>query len=203
MCHQDHRIQVSNEYLPNVFLHRKLKEFKAFPNQPRDKLGEQFNGCDMKKQKAENPVSSSPIKIPGSQVQLSIEQSRLIQNIVYLRETKILDNLEKGINQLTQKDVFNHENYLDIKKLIRERETSEQMKEHLPESVIRAKQRLQAYTYQNRQCNKLNELSNGGYIEDRGDGSACYKLQTKEDRTLIFESRFESGNLFLATKVSD
>ena len=30
-----------------------------------------------------------------------------------------------------------------------------------------------------------------------------YKLKNEEDRTLLFESRFESGNLFLATKVSD
>jgi hypothetical protein len=49
----------------------------------------------------------------------------------------------------------------------------------------------------------LQELSNGGFIEDRGDGSCCYKLNSKEDRTLIFDSRFESGNLFMATKVSD
>ena len=30
-----------------------------------------------------------------------------------------------------------------------------------------------------------------------------YKLDGIEDKTLIFESRFESGNLYLATKVSE
>jgi hypothetical protein len=30
-----------------------------------------------------------------------------------------------------------------------------------------------------------------------------YKLTGPEDRTLMFESRFESGNLYLAQKVSD
>jgi hypothetical protein len=70
---------------------------------------------------------TSPAKIMNSQIQLSIEQSRLIQNIIYLRDIKILENLEKGINQLTQKDVFNHENYLDIKRLIIEREASEKV----------------------------------------------------------------------------
>ena len=31
----------------------------------------------------------------------------------------------------------------------------------------------------------------------------AYRLQGPEDNTLLFESRFESGNLYLATKVSD
>ena len=30
-----------------------------------------------------------------------------------------------------------------------------------------------------------------------------YKLKDAEDKTLLFESRFESGNLYLAQKVSD
>jgi hypothetical protein len=30
-----------------------------------------------------------------------------------------------------------------------------------------------------------------------------YQLKDEEDKTLIFESRFESGNLSMATKVSD
>ena len=42
------------------------------------------------------------------------------------------------------------------------------------------------------------------------EAKAKYKLRTKEDgtvdpkdKTLLFESRFESGNLYLAQKVSD
>ena len=30
-----------------------------------------------------------------------------------------------------------------------------------------------------------------------------YKVKGPEDKTLVFESRFESGNLYLAQKVSD
>ena len=33
--------------------------------------------------------------------------------------------------------------------------------------------------------------------------SQVYKLQDADDKTLLFESRFESGNLYLAQKVSD
>jgi hypothetical protein len=76
------------------------------------------------------------------------------------------------------------------------------MTDNFPESIIRAKRALQTNIYSGK-SKTLDELSNGGFIEDRGDGSACYRLSNKEDRTLIFESRFESGNLFLATKVSD
>ena len=94
---------------------------------------------------------------------------------MYVRDIKLLENLDKGINQLTQKDVFNHENYLDIKKLIRERETTEKMTDNFPESIIRAKRALQTNIYSGK-SKTLDELSNGGFIEDRGDGSACYKL---------------------------
>ena len=72
----------------------------------------------------------SPLKNNGTglgSVQISIEQSRLIQNIVFLRDVTILDNLGKGINELTQKDVFQHENFLDVKQLIRERDITERM----------------------------------------------------------------------------
>ena len=67
---------------------------------------------------------------------------------------------------------------------------------------MRAKRAMQINNFATK-VKPLEELSNGGVIEDRGDGSACYRLRDKEDRTLIFDSRFESGNLFLATKVSD
>ena len=40
----------------------------------------------------------------------------------------------------------------------------------------------------------------------RGSGGAVqpyYKLQDQNDKTLIFESKFESGNLLAAIKLSD
>lgn len=33
--------------------------------------------------------------------------------------------------------------------------------------------------------------------------SQIYKLKDADDKTLLFESRFESGNLYLAQKVSE
>jgi len=33
--------------------------------------------------------------------------------------------------------------------------------------------------------------------------TGIYKLRGADDRTLVFESRFESGNLYLASKVSE
>ena len=72
-------------------------------------------------------------------VQISIEQSRLIRNIVFLRDVSILESLGKEISELTQKDVFQHENFLDIKQLVRERDISERMTDQLETAFARAK----------------------------------------------------------------
>ena len=82
--------------------------------------------------------AESPDKL-SSTVALSIEQSRLIQNIVYLRDPQILENLDKKITNLTQRDVFQHENPLDIKNLIRENEINSRMNEQLEHAMNRAK----------------------------------------------------------------
>ena len=57
-----------------------------------------------------------------SSVQISIEQSRFVRNVVYLRDVSILSDLGKDIQELTQRDVFQHENFIDVKQLIRERD---------------------------------------------------------------------------------
>ena len=129
-------------------------------------------------------------------VQISIEQSRLIRNIVYLRDVTILDNLGKGISELTQKDVFQHENFIDVKQLIRERDISERMHDQLENAISRAKRQQQK---------QLSSMINAkqapiGALDVR---NGSYKLDGIEDKTLLFESRFESGNLYLATKVSE
>ena len=72
-------------------------------------------------------------------VQISIEQSRLIRNIVFMRDVTILDQLGKELDELTQKDVFAHENFLDVKQLIRERDISERMTDQLETAYARAK----------------------------------------------------------------
>jgi uncharacterized protein YqgQ len=74
---------------------------------------------------------------------VSIENSRLYQSIVYLRDTTILETLEKSITQLTQRDIFYHENYLDVKKLIKDRKEEERFEaEDIDSPLQRARRRL-------------------------------------------------------------
>jgi hypothetical protein len=83
--------------------------------------------------------------------------------------------------------VFGHENFLDIKDLVKERQFLEKYECSESESpLIRARRRLLS--------NQTTDIENN-----------CYQYYKKnaEDLTLSFESRFESGNLFLAQKVSD
>ena len=110
-----------------------------------------------------------------------------MRGIIFLRDTTILENLNKKINQLTQRDVFHHENFLNINDLIKERELLEKW-EGLDEGspLMKARKRL---------------ISNQNTVYDF---SAFKQInRAADDLTLTFESRFESGNLFLAQKVSD
>ena len=96
---------------------RKLNAFKQFSAQSDDELGEQVRTSPRKQVEASSP---SPLKdrqtsLLGSTVQISIEQSRLIRNVVYLRDVSVLETLGKDINQLTQRDVFQHENSVDVR----------------------------------------------------------------------------------------
>jgi len=102
-----------------------------------------------------------------------------ITNIVYARDPSILDS-ETGM--IYQKDAFMHENYLDVKNLVKKRELLAD-----EESSSRAKAAL-------RMLNRK--------VKSHGETNV-YRLLGPEDRTLLFESRFECGNLYLAQKVSD
>ena len=112
---------------------RKLNEFQHFEGPPVDPLGEDSQPI------AKIREAFQLQKQTASTVALSIEQSRLIQNIIYLRDPQILENLDKTITQLSQRDVFQHENLLDVKKLITENEISSRMNEQLFEALSRAK----------------------------------------------------------------
>jgi hypothetical protein len=48
-------------------------------------------------------------------------------NIVYLRDTTMLDLLDKTIDRLTQRDVYFHQNILDVNELIKDREVAERL----------------------------------------------------------------------------
>jgi len=60
---------------------------------------------------------------------------------VFLRDSSILETVDKNINQLTQFDVFHHENYLDVNKMIADRQMVEKYSMADQESPI-AKIRL-------------------------------------------------------------
>lgn len=73
----------------------------------------------------------------------STESRKILQNIVYLRDTSILQYLNKKINMINQREIFQHENYLDVTELIKEREMLERW-EGLDSSspLMRARKRI-------------------------------------------------------------
>lgn len=113
---------------------------------------------------------------------------------MYARDPKIFDTKSGFVNQ---RNAFLHENMLDIKGLIRSNEERSGGAEGFgvrrpppPKKVGKSKKELE--------------------YEKELEAKARYKLRTLEDgevdrtdKTLLFESRFESGNLYLAQKVSD
>jgi len=72
------------------------------------------------------------------------------------------------------------------------------MAEQLTDAISRAKQRAQLV--------KINPTAASGALVEKGTldtKTGNFKLEGPNDKTLLFESRFESGNLYLATKVSE
>lgn len=63
-----------------------------------------------------------------------------MQGIVYLRDTTFVTELGKTIPSLSQKDVFQHENLVDVKQLCKEREILEKYEEN--SSFMKARKRL-------------------------------------------------------------
>ena len=88
-----------------------------------------------------------------------------------------------------------HENMLDIKSMIRlkdERENAERygLKFQPPRRPPKTKQEIDyEYELAQKAKYKIKKLENG--------------QPDPNDKTLLFESKFESGNLYLAQKVSD
>lgn len=117
------------------------------------------------------------------------ENTHTIQNIVYARDPKIFDNKNGVVNQ---KSAFLHENYLDVRNLIwlNEARNSDAdkiglIKKPPPKIIHKTKEQIEH--------DKMLEAK------------AIYKLKTlpdgqndPADKTLMFESKFESGNLYLA-----
>ena len=120
------------------------------------------------------------------------EYTHIIQNIVYARDPKIFDTKSGFVNQ---RNAFMHENMLDIKNMIRlkdEKENAERygLKFQAPKRQPKTKQEID-YDFELAQKAKykIRKLENGA--------------PDPTDKTLLFESKFESGNLYLSQKVSD
>ena len=121
------------------------------------------------------------------------EYTHIIQNIVYARDPKIFDTKNGFVNQ---RAAFMHENTLDIKPLIRLNEEKSGNNDNFvrrappPKRIIKTREMLEKEKELEAKAKyKLKELENGQI--------------DRSDKTLLFESKFESGNLYLAQKVSD
>ena len=112
-----------------------------------------------------------------------------IENVVYARDPKVFDTKSGMVNQ---KIAFSHENYLDVKTLIKMNQARNNDMDKIggvkmppPKRIVKTKEEIEK--------------------EKMLEAKARYKLRTNEDgtvdptdKTLLFESRFESGNLYLA-----
>lgn len=134
------------------------------------------------------------IPVPAP-VTIEIEEiPTFVSSIVFCRDPKMLTKLEEGSKNMVAPGYYNlrhliqHENFLDIKSLIKtttmasDIEKNESMR-HKRKPKVGAAGALKIGNDTEALIHKLD------------DGSA--------DRTLLFESRFESGNLFLSQKVND
>lgn len=91
-----------------VFL--QLERFKRFKNQKLTQLGEGYDHVGKL-----NIVRTVDKKQEEPQVKMD-DATQFITNIVFARDPKIFDN---KTNQVSQRQAFMHENYLDIKAMIR------------------------------------------------------------------------------------
>jgi hypothetical protein len=80
--------------------------------------------------------------------------------------------------------VFQHENFLDVKELIKERQIIDKYEGiHSESPLIRARKRI------------ITNLASG---QQEASNSYQQPKKSQDDLTLRFDSCFESGNLFLA-----
>lgn len=103
------------------------------------------------------------------------ETTSKITNIVFIRDAELLDDN----NEIDLREAFQHHNYLDVRGLVKKRELlADEASSPTARAALRMKPKFVQQDFN-------------------------YKIQGPDDCTLLFESRFESGNLFLAQKVND
>ena len=93
------------------------------------------------------------------------------------------NELEVGTNYMNQREAFSHQNDLNIRDLKVKREFMAEERDLSPQ--MKAAIRL------NRQRNLKPQATD------------VYRLTGPEDKTLLFESKFECGNLYLAQKATE
>lgn len=141
------------------------------------------------------PQVSSPSKTqPPAPITIEVEEIPMFVNgIVFCRDVKILHRLDETNRGMSTPGYYNlrqlvqHENLLDIKSLIK---TTTMATEIEKNENIRVKQK---------------KPKAGGAKVGADTETLIAKLDESlvGQRTLVFESRFECGNLYLAQKVSD
>ena len=128
--------------------------------------------------KTEDKIKKGGNGVDGADQLAKIDDTtHFIKSIVYARDPKIIDQEKQHVHQ---RDAFSHLNNLDVKVLVAKNQliNDEGKYPSLSPRAVRRPQRD----------------ATARPILD----SQIHKLKGPDDMTLLFESRFESGNLYLA-----
>lgn len=123
------------------------------------------------------------------------ENTVTIQNIIYARDPKVFDNKNGVVNQ---RGAFLHENYLDVRGLIQLNQARNPDADKIIGVIKKPPPKIIHKTREQIEHEKMLEAKANYRIRTLPDGTA-----DPSDKTLLFESKFESGNLYLAQKVTD
>lgn len=107
------------------------------------------------------------------------DTTHFIKSIVYARDPKIIDQEKQHVHQ---REAFSHMNNLDVKALVAKSQ------------LYGEESKYPSLSPRNRQM----RMGRMGPQTGQNLDSQVYRLRDAEDKTLLFESRFESGNLYLA-----
>ena len=123
-----------------------------------------------------NAIKKPEIILDNPQAKID-DTTQLIKNIVFARDPS---NIDVETLSMNQRDAFMHENYLNLGELIKRRELMQQGAGDEPISPA-----AKALRYISKNTQKQGDIN-------------VYRLKDHDDKTLLIESRFESGNLYLA-----
>jgi hypothetical protein len=142
-------------------------------------------------------VSLPQVSSPTKQGPITIEVEEIplfVTGIVFCRDVKVLARMDESNRGMSTPGYYNlrqlvqHENMLDIKQLIKTTTMASEIEKNENMRGVKAK-----------------KVKAGGTKAGADTDTLIAKLDETlaGQRTLLFESRFESGNLYLAQKVSD